>query len=139
MSRLLRKRKPAGALIPEITLTPLIDTALTLLVIFMVTSPLIQNGIKVDLPRGQAQEIKGVQEELVVHIDKKLNIFLNNSPIKKDQLTAQLKKHVGNHKNQTVFIKGDKAVDYGTVLELVDQIKTVGGIERVALATVKAA
>ena len=71
MSRFARRYKRSQATgIPEITLTPLIDTALTLLVIFMVTSPLINNAIKVDLPKGNAQEAQGVQEDLVVHIDK---------------------------------------------------------------------
>ena len=139
MSRMLRRRKRASAnVIPEITLTPLIDTALTLLVIFMVTSPLINNAIKVDLPKGSAQEAQGVQEDLVVHIDKQNHIFLNGTAVKHDQLIAQLKKKIGNQKHKTVFVKGDKKIDYGHVLELVDEIKTVGGIERVALATAPA-
>ena len=140
MSRLLRRSKRASAsLIPEITLTPLIDTALTLLVIFMVTSPLINNGIKVDLPKGNAQETNGLQEELVLHIDNKQQLFLNNIPVKRADLISQLKIKVGTNKNKTVFVKGDKNINYGTVLELVDDIKTVGGIDRVALATVKMA
>ena len=63
MSRSLRRSRRSSSMgIPEITLTPLIDTALTLLIIFMVTSPMINNGIKVDLPQGKVQEIQGIQE-----------------------------------------------------------------------------
>lgn len=139
MARMRRYKRSNASVIPEITLTPLIDTCLTLLIIFMVTSPVMYNGIKVDLPKGRAQEAQGLQEEFVVHIDKHRQIFLNGSPIKQEQLIGQLKKKIGNQKNKTVFVKGDRSINYGQVLELVDEIKTVGGIDRVALATVKMA
>ena len=140
MARRLRRSKRAASTIPEITLTPLIDTCLILVVIFMITSPMINNAIKVDLPQGKVQEAGGLQEELVVHIDKKKNIFLNGSACKNEQqLIAQLQKKIAGQRNKTVFVKGDKHIDYGTVLELVDHLKTVGGIERVALATAKMA
>jgi len=134
-----RYKRLHASVIPEITLTPLIDTCLTLLIIFMVTSPVMFNGIKVDLPKGRAQETQGMQEEFVVHIDKQKQIFLNGIPVKHEQLIGQLKKKIGNQKNKTVFVKGDRSINYGQVLELVDEIKTVGGIDRVALATVKMA
>ena len=140
MARILRrKRRTNAATIPEITLTPLIDTALTLLVIFMVTSPMLNNAIKVDLPKGSAKEDYGLQEELTVHVDKSKHLFLNGQQYKADQLIAQLQKKIGKQKNKTVFVKADKEVNYGSVIELVDQIKVVGGIERVALATKKVA
>lgn len=140
MSRLLRrKRRSHGSAIPEITLTPLIDTALTLLIIFMVTSPMINNGIKVDLPSGKVQEVQGIQEDLIVHVDKQKNLFLNGSPIKKDQFIAQLKKKIGTQKHKTVFVKGDGDVAYKDVINVVEEIKLVGGIDRVALATKKMA
>jgi len=132
-----RSRRSQGAALPEITLTPLIDTALTLLVIFMVTSPMLNNAIKVDLPKGNVKEDIGLQEDLVVHIDKKNHLFLNEQSIKSDQLVGQLKKKIGGKKNKTVYVKADKDINYGTVIELVDRIKVVEGIERVALATKK--
>ena len=67
----LKRRKKSLAPSLEITLTPLIDTALTLLIIFMVTTPMIQNSIKIDLPKGAAQEAGKEQQEIVVSIDKK--------------------------------------------------------------------
>jgi biopolymer transport protein TolR len=134
-----RQKRKKSSDIPEITLTPLIDTALTLLVIFMVTSPLINNGIKIDLPKGNVQEVKGLQEDLVVHIDKQRHIFINGTAVKRDQLVTHLKKQIGNQKNKTVFVKGDGKVEYQDVITLVEEIKTVGGIDRVALATSKMA
>lgn len=135
MSRIMRKRRRSASTIPEITLTPLIDTALTLLVIFMVTSPLINNGIKIDLPKGSMQETKGLQEDLVVHIDKQLQVFINGNQVKRDQLITQVKNKIGSQRNKTVFVKGDGKVEYQEIIAIVEEIKTVGGIDRVALAT----
>lgn len=138
MSRSLRRsRRASAATIPEITLTPLIDTALTLLVIFMVTSPLLNNGIKIDLPQGKVQELQGIQEDLVVQIDQEKHLYLNGTLVKKDQFITQLKQKVGNQKHKTVFVKGHGDVAYKDVIGLVEEIKMVGGIDRVALATKK--
>lgn len=139
MSRLRRYKRLSASTIPEISLTPLIDTALTLLVIFMVTSPLIQNGIKIDLPKSGVQETQGLQEDLVVHLDKQLNVYINNNPIQRDQLSTYLKEKIGNQKNKTVFVKGDAKVEYQQVISLVNELKSIKGIDRVALATSKMA
>jgi biopolymer transport protein ExbD len=126
-------------MIPEITLTPLIDTALTLLVIFMVTSPLLNNAIKIDLPKGKLQEAQGLQEDLVIHIDKNHHYFLNGAQLNHEQVMSQLKKKMVGQKNKTVFVKGDGDVAYKEIIGLVEEIKLVGGVDRVALATAKAA
>lgn len=139
MSRFLRRNKRSHSVIPEITLTPLIDTALTLLIIFMVTSPMINNGIKVDLPQGKAQEVQGLQEDIIVHVDKQRHIYVNGDLVKKDQFISSLKKKIGNQKHKTVFVKGDGDVAYKDVISVVEEIKLVGGIDRVALATKKMA
>jgi biopolymer transport protein ExbD len=122
---------------PEVNLTPLIDTALTLLIIFMVTTPMIQNAIKVDLPKGSAKEAGDVKQELVVYIDKQGQLFFNGSAITQDQLMKELQKVVSSNQAQGVFVKADTGVQYGAVLEIVDQIKVVGGVQYVALATQK--
>lgn len=140
MARLThRRRRKRVAIIPEITLTPLIDTALTLLVIFMVTSPMLNNSIKVDLPKGKLQEAQGLPEELVIHMDKQRHYFLNGSEVPHTQLMGELKKKIGQQKNKTVYVKGDGEVAYKEIIDLVEEIKLVGGIDRVALATAKAA
>ncbi len=137
MIRRRRKQKTAGQL-QDLTLTPLIDTALTLLVIFMITTPMIQNAIRVTLPKGQAKEDGGAQQELVVFIDKEKKIFFQGAEQKPESLVSVLKEKIAGQENKMVFVKADQAVSYGSVLELVDHIKVVGGISHVVLATQKA-
>lgn len=138
MIRSTRKRRRMTA-ITEVSLTPLIDTALTLLVIFMVTTPLVNNSIKITLPSGKAREDNNARQELVVYLDSHEQLYFNGTRISnKQQLLETLKNTVGSNKEQTVFVKADKAVHYGSVIELVDEIKVVGGVSYVALATKRA-
>ncbi len=121
---------------PSISLTPLIDTALTLLIIFMITTPMMmRNAIKVSLPEGNAKEAGKNKPELVVYMDAKEHIFFNDQQLSLDKLISMLKEHVGVNKEQTVFVRADKSVQYGMVIKVVDQIKVVGGVSYVALAT----
>jgi len=134
MPRKLRSRH-ARLSKAELSLNPLIDTALTLLIIFMVAAPMLnRNAIKVTLPDGSSQEVQETKQELVVHVDKTGNIFFEEKKMTLDQLLATLKETVGDKKQQTVFVMGDKSGLYGDVIKIVDQIKVVGGIEYVALA-----
>ena len=120
----------------DVSLTPLIDTALTLLIIFMVATPMMRNSIRVTLPKGQAQEDTSPNQELVVQISENKELQFNGETIKGlDQLIAQLKKSIGNQQDRVVHIYGAKNVDYGFVIEFVDSLKSVGGIRHVALAT----
>lgn len=136
MARTMRKRRKRKIIsMNEVSLTPLIDTALTLLIIFMITAPMMQNSIRVNLPKGEARESGDVAQELIVEIDKDGNIFFNKKPMSCDQLLAELKKRVLKAADKTVFVKADKEVNYGKVINVVDQIKVVGGVSHVALAT----
>lgn len=134
--RRYRRRRNTQSLL-DISMTPLIDTALTLLVIFMISTPLIQNAIRVSLPRGKAKEDAGARQELVVYVDKNKKIFFNGRALDHKELIDALKKRIGDQKDKMVFVKADQVVPYGNVLELVDHIKVVGGISHVVLATQK--
>lgn len=134
MNKFRRRRRIISA--PEVNLIPLIDTSLTLLVIFMVTAPLVNNAIKVNLPSGKAKEDTGLKQEFVVYVDQHKKMFFNGTPMNnRDRLIDTIKNTVGSQKEQTVFVKADTAVNYGTVMELVDDIKVIGGVSYVALAT----
>ncbi len=134
-----KKRRSERKHLADLSMTPLIDVALTLLIMFMVATPIIHNAIKVTLPRGQAQESKSDnnEHELIVFIDKNGDFFIDAQKIQKSDLITHLKKAVGDDKEKTVYVKADTSVSYGTVLELVDEIKYIGGIKYVALATQK--
>ena len=134
MSRRSRFKKDRFGSIPELSMTPMIDVALTLLVIFIVASPMIHHSIKVNLPQGSVHEVKGNTKNTVVYLDKNSKIYVNGDPVSKPALFSTLKKL--HNKDETIFIQADRAVDYGTVIELVDDIK-LSGVKHVALATKK--
>lgn len=122
-----------------ISLTPLIDMSLTLLVIFMVATPMIHRAIKVELPKGHMDEVKKTQQkqEVVVHIDKKELLYLNGNRVAKADFIPALKRLMQQSNQELVTVKADEAVPYGTVIALVDMIKHTGGVLYVALATQK--
>ena len=128
-----KKRKFSRFAAPEVSLTPLIDTALTLLVIFMITMPIIQTGIKIDLPQGNSKEV-GVQQDLVVTLDKEGKIFFNSYPINRQMLVEAVKKAMGVREDLPVYIRADENVSYGKVIEIVDELK-VAGVKYVAMST----
>lgn len=135
----LRRRRPVPRMMSDIPLTPLIDTALTLLVIFMIAAPMMHNVIKVTLPHGKQQEGKDLKPELVVYVDARNDIYWDGKKVSIAELYAILKKMIGDRKDLVLFVKADEKASYGTVLELVDSIKGIGGVQHVALATKKGA
>lgn len=139
MRRTHRRSRRQRSVINDLSMTSLIDTALTLLMVFMIASPAIHNAIKVTLPKGNAQETTAAQpDELVVFIDTDGTFYLNKTKhTDKAALITEIKKMIGNDTEKTVYVKADTAISYGTVIELVDDIKYVGGIKYVALATQK--
>jgi biopolymer transport protein TolR len=138
MRRIHRRSRKQKSVIHDLSMTSLIDTALTLLMVFMIATPAIHNAIKVTLPKGNTQETASQQsDELVVFIDKDGSFYLNKTKYPKTELIAEIKKIIGTDHEKTVYVKADTAISYGTVIELVDDIKHVGGIKYVALATQK--
>ena len=118
---------------PEVSLTPLIDTALTLLVIFMITAPMVQNGIKVDLPQGHSKEV-GNQQDLVVTIRKDNKMFFNSYPIEQKDLVNTVQKALSQNNDLPVYIRADESISYGKVIEIVDELK-FAGVKYVAMST----
>lgn len=134
----MRRKRNQHTILPEINVIPLIDVSLMLLVVFMITTPMLQQGIKLDLPKGQVQEIAQQKQEIVVSIDAHAKLFLNGKGLSSDALVAQLQKQISVDGQQTVFVKADRAVHYGKVIEVVDRIKLIPGVGYVALATQQA-
>lgn len=129
-----RRRSRIGA-VTDISLTPLIDTALTLLIIFMVASPVVQRAMRVQLPKGDVQEAHQGPRELVLYVDKHGNMTYENVVYKRVALKGLMgaieKTLLGK---DTLFIHADKACVYGEVVELVANLKDINGLHNVVFA-----
>src|SRR5439155_509659 len=123
--RSMQKRYHARAL-TDIPLTPLIDTALTLLIIFIVSAPMMHNAIKVSLPKGNSKEDAGGRQDCVVYLDKNNQIFFNGKKYEYVALITEVKQGVERNRDRIIIVKADEAISYGRVIELVDQLKVVG-------------
>ena len=114
----------------DINITPLVDVMLVLLVIFMVTTPMLVKGIRVNLPKTKSGVTKIKSKSIIISIDKNGKYYLDKVPI---ELYA-LKDFLKAHKDRSVIIKADSMVNYGAVVRLIDMVKSVG-ISKVGLAT----
>jgi biopolymer transport protein ExbD len=131
-----RRNSDRKLIMPEISLTPLIDTALTLLVIFMVSTPMLQNAINVELPKTGARENnQPKREDLIVYIDSKENFYLGDKKLTEKEIAENLGKRTTKDDPQTVYVRADRAVKHGTVCEFVDRLQHYPGVKNVALAT----
>ncbi len=106
--------------LPEISLTPLVDTALNLLVVFMITTPIIQQGIEINLPHAQGKKQNDASQECVVSIQQNGAIFLNNLPVNKEDLTKVVAEMLEKQKKRVVHVKGDKSLSYQQVIEVIN-------------------
>lgn len=118
----------------EINVTPMVDIMLVLLIIFMVTSPMLVSGVTVDLPETSATAVSGQDEPLSITIDKRGNVFIQDTQIKSSQLIAKLTAITGQKRDTRIFVRGDKKIDYGKVMEIVGAINAAG-FTKVALIT----
>ena len=118
----------------EINVTPFVDVMLVLLVIFMVTAPLLTVGVKVDLPRSKAGAVTGSDEPLAISIDREGRLFIQDTPTELDGLVPKLIAISGNNPEIRIFVRGDAAVDYGRIMEVMGLVNDAG-FRKVALIT----
>ncbi len=118
----------------DINVTPMVDVMLVLLVIFMVTAPLLTVGVQVDLPQTKAKAVSGEDEPLAVTVDAEGRIFIQDTEIDLPALAPRLKAITGNNPDLRIFIRGDKSIDYGRVMEVMGTINAAG-FRKVALIT----
>ena len=118
----------------EINVTPLVDVMLVLLVVFMITAPMMQQGIDIQLPKTATAGIETHAEPLVLSIKANKQIYWGATPVAADGLRTKLRAHFKTQKDKQVYIKADKTVDYGLVAEVIAEVKA-SGIENVGLVT----
>ncbi len=128
------RRKPVMA---EINVTPLVDVMLVLLIIFMVSAPLLTVGVPIDLPQSQAKALDQENKEpLTVSVRDNGAVFLQNSEIKVEELVPKLQAitQARGGTEERIYVRGDKKVDYGTVMRVMGRL-SAAGFRRVALVT----
>ena len=125
---------PSGDAISQINVTPLVDVMLVLLIIFMVTAPILQQGVSVDLPKVAAGPLTGQEEQLVVNIGKAGQLYLNDTAMTPEQLTTKLRAIAGARPDRQLYVRADQAVSYGQLMRVIGAVRDAG-LVRVGLVT----
>jgi biopolymer transport protein TolR len=127
------RRKPVMA---EINVTPMVDVMLVLLIIFMVSAPLLTVGVPIDLPQTQAKSLEQDQKPLTLTVTTKGQVFLQESEVKVEELVPKLQAitQARGGMDERIYVRGDKKVDYGTVMRVMGRLSQAG-FRRVALVT----
>ena len=119
----------------DINVTPLVDVMLVLLVIFMVTAPLLHQGVEVQLPKSVSQNLpKTPEDPLILSITKGGTYYLNESPVAKSQLKERLQLVLSRRRDKAVYLKADRNLPYGTVVETMDTLNRLG-VESLGMVT----
>jgi len=129
----LSRRNKLGTSLSEINVTPFIDVMLVLLVIFMVTAPMMQSGIGVNLPQAETESAPA-EEGLTITITKDRFIHLGNSVININLLERRIQDYFAGKAKKIVFIAGDEGISYGFFVDVVDAIRKAG-VEKIGLLT----
>ncbi len=131
-----RGRRRRAAPMSEINVTPMVDVMLVLLIIFMVSAPLLTVGVPLDLPQTQAKSLDQDKNPLTLSVNLKGQVFLNDTEIAVDELVPKLKAITEARAglDERIFVRGDKKVDYGTVMKVMGRLSSAG-FRRVALVT----
>lgn len=116
----------------DINVTPFVDVMLVLLIVFMVTAPLLTVGVPVDLPKAKAQTLSDPDEPLVVSVNAKGLLFVQDTEVEIDKLVPRLIAITENKPDTRIFVRGDRSIDYGRVMEVMATVNSAG-FTRVAL------
>jgi len=131
-----KRRHRRRPVMSEINVTPMVDVMLVLLIIFMVSAPLLTVGVPIDLPQTQAKSLDQDKEPLTVSVKLDGEVFLQNTEIKVDDLVPKLQAitQARGGLDERIYVRGDRKVDYGTVMRVMGRL-SAAGFRRVALVT----
>jgi biopolymer transport protein TolR len=120
------KGAPGRNTLSEINVTPMVDVMLVLLIIFMVTAPLIQQGVKVNLPETRAAPVEAKEKKLVLSIDAQNQVYLGEAPVPMNELEDKLRANAKAQEDKEIFLHADKTIPYGTVVEVMAAAQRAG-------------
>jgi biopolymer transport protein TolR len=132
-----RRNRHRRGVMSEINVTPMVDVMLVLLIIFMISAPLLTVGVPLDLPQTQAKSLDADKEPLTISVNLQGKVFLQNTEIGVDEVVPKLKAIVEARPagmEERIFVRGDRKIEYGTVMKLMGQLSSAG-FKRVALVT----
>jgi biopolymer transport protein TolR len=118
----------------DINVTPLVDVMLVLLIIFMVAAPMMTQGVDVNLPKTTAKNIKSQDEPLMVTVNKKGEVFLENHAVPLDSLELKIQKIFQHRREKEILLRADKDVPYGFVIDVIARVKKAG-IDKLGMVT----
>ena len=131
-NRLNNKMPKKNRVISQINVTPFVDVMLVLLIVFMITAPLLTVGVSVDLPKTKASQLNSKGDPIIISIKKNGELYIQEREIDTFQLLPRLKAISSGNKNLRIYVRGDKDVPYGLVLDTIAKIKS-SGFKKVAL------
>ena len=131
-NRLNSKIHKKNKIISQINVTPFVDVMLVLLIVFMITAPLLTVGVSVDLPKTKASQLNPKGDPIIISIKKNGDLFIQEREIDSLKLLPRLKAISSGNKNLRIYVRGDKNVPYGLVLDIIAKIKG-SGFKKVAL------
>ena len=132
LNRINNRMHKKNRVISQINVTPFVDVMLVLLIVFMITAPLLTVGVSVDLPKTKASQLNSKGDPIIVSIKKNGELFIQERKIDSLQLLPRLKAISSGNKNLRIYVRGDKNVSYGIVLDTIAKIKS-SGFKKVAL------
>lgn len=121
-------------LMADINIVPLVDVMLVLLIIFMVTAPMLTQGVDVNLPQANAKALRSDEERLVITVDRNSRIFVGKQPMEFNRLSEALKAIVERRTDRQVYFRADRAVTYGFVVKVIAEVRNAG-IEKLGMVT----
>jgi biopolymer transport protein TolR len=134
MKTIRRRNHTENKPMADINVTPLVDVVLVLLIIFMVTAPLLQMGIDVNLPRVKAKSIDVAEEKLVLTITPAKEIFINKNKISVGDLRTKLESIFTSRTDKEIFLRADKTIPYGFVIEVMSEVRKAG-VDKLGMIT----
>jgi biopolymer transport protein TolR len=128
------RRGKRHAPMSEINVTPMVDVMLVLLIIFMVAAPLLTVGVPIELPQATGKQLESNKEPLTVSVQANGDVFIGETKVALGEMAEKLKAIAKNGVDEQIFVRGDKGIDYGTVMRVMGRI-SAGGFKKVSLVT----